>query len=969
MADNRIIRILLEARDQASAVLAKATSGWKGFQLQIKSWKAEAADLLKNRLVQGIGLAGLWTGLQRAWGEADKVEASVRKLGGTAKIAGVPLAFLEDVAANAKNAFKLSTAQSNDFASAIVKLTNGAGRLPETDAALKALLDTGAARGLSASESLERLNQALAGQDEGTDFLFNKNPSVIYKEWADRAGVTVGKMTDMQKYQALLDETLMSGAKVRDAHLAYLQSAAGQTEILRNKTADSLAEFGAASSSLRDVLLPAATAAADGLSFVVKAVQTFGAAIGNMVWNTIDGIKGIGTIVVRFLSGDVNGAIDAAKDMGKTLRDNWQSTTAAVDDIWADHNTRRRGADYKAELDMIADKRKAEQLRRQQAAQAAAASKEQAKERADALKKIDELSSESALSLVNEQHRAWLELTAKFNTELAKLQGDDRRKGEAALKTAQQNLVQVWAGFNQQVTPQITYGTTLLRDNTKLQGMALDDLGGVLDRYNTKTGRYTSAQLDAMRAAKAWRDELLNVSGEITSTAGKLQGLAHDLEPVFGSAFVDQIDRAVGAITEMGTAVGRIAGGDILGGVTQGVGALVSLGKTIFGSSDGLKKALSENNGRLKELRTTMGDLINVQQSGREIVGIQKALQAALPRLSGKLDSGERQLLDRELVKVGLDRQALNDMAEALGIRIRDDNGELQTDLLRNLLSAIGLLDTDWGQTYRGQRDRITQGVGIGAITDELSEAVRLLTDPTLGSRAIGTALAGQDLSTAAGRGGAVAALQQLFANIGSLSVADLGGLNRAEFTDAISWLVDLLTATTEAATTVPDPAEPAPSPTEPEPASVPVPALDPVETVTAGVDYWTELLATSTVSASHLTELVGIQQSALAELTTLTAAAQQLEAWREADLRLPPLPAFAAFSPREEARAAAAGGTVHSRITWHGDVNVHVPATMAQADAETLARTLAPLLSERINEDLARAAADDRSYRGEMGR
>lgn len=965
MADNRVIKIILQVVDNMSAALKQAGSGWDGLTLRLKSWKNEATELMRNKLVQGVGLVGLWTGLQRAWAESDKVEASLRKLGGTAKIAGVPLAFLEDVAANAKNAFKLSTAQSNDFASAIVKLTNGAGRLPETDAALKALLDTGAARGLSASESLERLNQALAGQDEGTDFLFNKNPSVIYKEWADRAGVTVGKMTDMQKYQALLDETLMSGAKVRDAHLAYLQSAAGQTEILRNKTADSLAEFGAASSSLRDILLPAATFAADGLGALVKSVQTFSAAIGNMVWNVIDGIKGIGTIVVRFLQGDVNGAIAAARDMGKTLRDNWQSTTAAVSDIWSDHHKRRRGADYKAELDMIADQRKADQLRREQAAKAAGAAKDAAKERADALAKIEQLGNESALSLLTAQHRAYLELTQKFNVELAKLQGEDRRKGEAALKTAQQNLLRTWAGFNTELTPKVTHGTTLIVDNTKLQGMALDDLGGDLDRFNLATGRYTSAQIDAARQAKAWREEVRRVSDDIVDAAHKVQDLAYNLEPLFGSAFVDQIDQAVAAISQMGDAVKQIATGNILGGVTQGVGALVSLGKTIFGSSDGLGKALHENNGRLKELRATMGDLINVQQSGREIVGIQTALQRLLPTVSGKLDSGERQRLDRELVRVGLDRQALNDLAEALGIRIRDDNGDLQTDLLRNLLAAIGLLDTEWAQTYRGQRDRISQGVGMGAITDELSEAVRLLTDPTLGSRAIAGALAGRDLSTAAGRGGAVSALQQLFANIGSLSVADLGGMNRSEFTDALSWLVDLLSATTEVAATVPDVPPPSPTPVaEEEPVPVPVPTVDPVETVTAGTDYWTELLATATASAGHLTELVTVQERALAEITSLTAMASQRTALPSGDLPSLGTPAW-----REDAAAAVV--RMGSRIELHGDIitTVHLAPGSDHDRAEQIATEISDRALERIDEGLARREADSRILRGAMGR
>lgn len=970
MADNRIIRILLEARDQATAILERATSGWRGFQLQLKSWRTEAGEILKNKLVQGIGLTGLVAGMKRAWDESDKVEASLRKLGGTAKIAGVPLEFLEDIAAKAKDSFKLSTAQSNEFAGSIVRLTSGAGRLPETEATLRALLDVGAARGLSAAESLERMNQALNGQDEGTDFLFNKNPSAIYKEWAERAGTTAAKMTDTQKYQALMDETLRAGEQVRGAHLLYLRSAAGQTEILANKTADAAAEFGLASSGLRDMLLPAATAAADGLGFLVKFVQSVGVAIGNLVWNIIDGFKGVGMVVVRFLQGDVNGAIDAARDAGKTLRDNWQSATAAVEDIWADHNKRRRASDYQAELAAVADRKKAEQARRAAAADAAKAAEEQAKERTKALEKIDELSNASTLSLLTEQHRAYLELTQKFQEEIAKLQGADRARAEAALAQAQKNLLVKWADFNKEVTPKVTHATTLVVDNTKLQGMALDNLGGVLDRHNKATGRYTAEQVEAMRKAKAWRDELLEVSGAVTGTAQRIQGLAHDLEPLFGSAFVDQIDQAVGAITEMGAAVGRIAGGDILGGVTQGVGALVSLGKTIFGSSDGLKKATTENNARLRELRQTMGDLINVTMSGRDVVGVQQALQKALPFLSGKLGSDEKRVLDRELVRMGLDRQALNDIAEALGIRIRDDNGELQADLLRQLFQAIGSLDTDWAQTHRGQRDRISQGVGIGAITDELGAAIALLTDPTLGSSAIAGALAGFDLRNADGRSGAIGALQGLFSNIGSLSVGQLGGMNRQEFTEGLQWLVELLGAATDVAADVPVPDVVS----SPAPATGTSPAVDVVLSPELAPDF----LASLTGIDHGITKLVQEVSAARADLPALGTGLEVLAGLgTETNLRLTEIHAAMTELPsvrlpglrtmQDALTLAAPGGDGRTTVNGGVHVSVYVPTTMASDDAERMAARLAPLVVDELNDRLARSVYDDRGHRGDV--
>jgi len=855
-----LLEIVVRVRDATSNVVEGITS-------KFQSLRSGLNELAKNRLLQGIGFAAILKTLRDAWAEADKFEGSLRKLDATAKLTGVPLYQLQAIADEGRQKFGLSTMMANDYAVELAKLAGKAGDVSKAAQGMAAFLEIGAARGLTAGETLKAVQQAILGIDEGTDKLFNKNPSVLYKEYADQIGISVGKLTDQQKAQALLNAALEDGLVVQGSYADFMKSSAGTQEASNNRIQEAKVRIGQATAGIRDELMPALATlmewGATALPYVLLPFQGLWQIVETLAHGAVSFFSAIYQSAAAMVGGllEIMGTAGTTMkgllrklgvDVGDGMAEQWKAAgrrirTEATGELvagWKADNARMKEI-WLGTTDEIEKGEKASLGRRTGNVRTNTGEvTEEAKKRQKALEAIDKLGNESALSLLNEQHRAYLELTAKFHDKMKDLRGQDLADAQAKLTQAQQNLLIKWAGFNQELTPKITHGTTLIVDNTKLQGMALGNLGGDLDRFNEKTGRYTSAQIDAARKSKEWRDELVNVSDEIVGAAFKVQELAQNLEPLFGSAFVSQINQAVGAISDMGAAVGQIASGNILGGITQGVGALVSLGKTIFGSSDGMGKALKENSGRLRELRGTMGDLIDVQQSGREITGIQTALQRALPRLSGKLGSDEKRILDAELLRVGLDRQALNDMAETLGIRIRDDNGELQADLLRQLLRAIGLLDTEWAAGYRGQRERIAQGVSIGAIGDELGEAVRLLTDPTTGSGAISRALSGFDLSSAGGRSGAIGALQNLFANIGSVSVADLGGLSRSEFTDALQWLVELLSATTEVAAETGGTSDaPVPVPTEERPAGETVVQADDVEAVIAAVpDYVTIL-------------------------------------------------------------------------------------------------------------------------------
>jgi hypothetical protein len=91
-----------------------------------------------------------------------------------------------------------------------------------------------AAQGLNAEQALEALNQTLMGQDEGLDKLVQKNPSVIYEEFAKSIGTSAGKLNDAQKAQALVNEFMVQGGKVQGQYATMLNTTAGKQQALNN---------------------------------------------------------------------------------------------------------------------------------------------------------------------------------------------------------------------------------------------------------------------------------------------------------------------------------------------------------------------------------------------------------------------------------------------------------------------------------------------------------------------------------------------------------------------------------------------------------------------------------------------------------------------------------------------------------------------------------------------------------------
>lgn len=247
----REVTVVINGEEYVSKAADEAGKGMDRFTGGVKGWFKSFVDLKAAWDLAVQGARFLYDQVQKSFVAFDAYRSSLQKIEGAAKLTGIPLKVLRGIAEEAQIRFGLSAVVANDFATEMGKLTQKAGDTRKAKDALAAFLDIGAARGLSSAETLQAVQQAILGIDEGTDKLFGKNPSAIYKEYADRIGISAAKLTDQQKAQALLTEAMDGGLLVLGSYINYLKTSAGQQEQFNNSLENARRGFGAALDPLR----------------------------------------------------------------------------------------------------------------------------------------------------------------------------------------------------------------------------------------------------------------------------------------------------------------------------------------------------------------------------------------------------------------------------------------------------------------------------------------------------------------------------------------------------------------------------------------------------------------------------------------------------------------------------------------------------------------------------------------------
>lgn len=404
-AANDAILAEIERRAKAGTLTDSAfvrlTNGLQGVEAQGK----RTAGVLQTAFSRAAAAIGAMFAANRiigffgdAWRSADEVNAAARRLEGTARITGISLDRLKASQAAVRDEFKLSVPLAGDLTAEVARLADAAGMVEQTNPAMRAFLEIGAARGMGAAETLQAVRQAVLGIGTGTRALFDTNPAALYAAYAREIGTTADKLDEQAKKQAILTAALRAGANAHGEYAKYLDDHAGKADLARQRMDDLKGEIGQTSLGIRTFLLSAATEATKVVAGLTLMVTGLAAALKEPFVLAIE------------IVGNPKAAFDRIfnRDRGPLLRDTAPDVLAGVQErVAAGTATDAAGRPYKTPQQRAieaAQKGAAERIRQEQeAARAAAAAKKAAQEQEAAVKRLTERvrewQSESAAAL------------------------------------------------------------------------------------------------------------------------------------------------------------------------------------------------------------------------------------------------------------------------------------------------------------------------------------------------------------------------------------------------------------------------------------------------------------------------------------------------------------------------------------------------------------------------------------------
>ena len=247
----REVTVTIAGEETVSTAANAAGGSLTGFAGKIPGWAAGLALLKVGYEAVAKAIAFAKDYVLDSLAAYDRFEQTQAKLGAQSKLTGISQDTLRKSMELGRKEFGLSEQVAAEAAITTGKYATRAGDATLQNKLLAAALDLGAASGLDAAASMEALEQGLRGQDEGFDKLLGKNPSSIWKEFADANGLAVGKMTDTEKRMAELTAVVEAGGLVMGSYAGRLETGAGKSEKLNQAIEEQKKQFGQAIQPLR----------------------------------------------------------------------------------------------------------------------------------------------------------------------------------------------------------------------------------------------------------------------------------------------------------------------------------------------------------------------------------------------------------------------------------------------------------------------------------------------------------------------------------------------------------------------------------------------------------------------------------------------------------------------------------------------------------------------------------------------
>ncbi len=796
--------------DRAREVLVRIR-GQEDVTAASRKADSSLAALGKRAVAIGVPVAAaaavVVKGVLEATEAAEEFNASQRKLEATAKITGVSLDTLAGISQRGKDGFKLSSLLANEYAVELSKLASKAGDVGKAAPGMEAFLDLGAARGLSAADTLKAVQQSILGIDEGTDKLFGKNPSAIYAEFAAQIGSSAAKLSDQQKAQALLNAAMEDGGKVRGEYATYLQSTAGQQEQFSQALRQAAAELGNAFSPVLRAIIPFMTSWVQWLAKGVQAVRVFAIDTAyhfDQVPNVVALVKGrvleqLGELLqtaghfVPFFGGKVKALGDELLKEGQrqvkaseaTTRQLQAARQAAEDDILG--VVRQSGAAQVVET-------------RKTGAAVTTVTAEEGKKRRDQEEK-DAKALAEAREKWNRDSLAQLKALGAWLGEEREKQG--KAAGESAERLARQlnvNLGEASAKALDLTTAAMERLLVQLRGNIPVeQWQALDV---AIRQHKTSLADLlppTDALAESVREAKEYNQAFAAATKEtkpdVARVAQDAATLARGVLDAAQAAGIlsSNMGSALTSVINIASALPKALQGD----ASSIVAVVGGLANVITGLADNpaeklRREVLMKNSDAIARLTREVGNF-NLGTSGRTFQGLTEVFGGFEGR-AAKLSQGsasERQagalVLQRDLLKAlaarGLSQKDAEELFNQIGAPelakiFTTKDSSLILALVPQIIAALGNTEFGtFGQDFEGQLQALTEGFGILGITDDDDKLRQFVELAGKFSPALKEALAG-DLSTPEGRAQATKNLQALFQKLktpGALSPSEIG--------------------------------------------------------------------------------------------------------------------------------------------------------------------------------------------------
>lgn len=663
----REVTVVINGEETVGRATNEAGGALDGFAGKVPKWAAISAGLAAAFAVVSKAVGAMKDYVMDSFTAFDSFAASQTKMAAQSKLTGVSLDELQRIAQRAREEFGLGTVVANDAATTVGKYAARAGDATKANALLAAAMDLGAASGLNAAQTMEALEMGLRGQDEGFDKLLGKNPSSLWKEYADANGLAVGKMTDTEKRMAELTAVVEAGNTVQGSYNERLESGAGAQDRVNSRIAEAKVAFGQAMQPIRILVLNGLVPLIDFLGDAVLAVGR----ITNAVGVVLVGAFKIATSVVGDLAIGI-GVLTRNKEMEEWGRR--QSTAFA---------------DFREEVKKLEDKYLT----------AGKAAEDSSAKQTTATRTVATEVKTTAETVEQQAARMNRALDDKLGRPMQVVIGMTTGAIESLSRAATDQLAPAAAEkFNAHMRA--------LADNAKL----------VAERVTT-----TATETEkGSRNGRSMADEIGMVARGALDAAESFGVIDDSASRSLNSAI--NIASALGRIASSGFS---------FAGVTGVIGGVASLVNSMMAGDAERRRLLRENNDALVRvsrdlnglnLDLTGEDYANVGAALQQLFGSLGSART-IPEFMGAYGAFDQQMRD-----LGLTAGDLKRVADAYGIQITDKQGNFIQEGLRSLMNALsrtgpGQVGQGFGDQLQFFRDtqRVSGSSGLTQIQDLLT--------------------------------------------------------------------------------------------------------------------------------------------------------------------------------------------------------------------------------------------------------